>query len=363
MARIFIGNDTRTAVITGGTGTFGQAATTLLRRIVPKWHLRIFSRDEYKQVNMEAKFGSENISYLIGDVRNLDRLRLAFRGADLVLHAAALKHVPVGEYNPEEIVATNILGSQNVVRACIDEGVKRAVLISSDKAVHPINTYGATKLVAERLFIQGNHYAGHAPFQVSHTDFNVVRYGNVANSRGSVIELFQKLLVAGQPLQVTDPAMTRFWLRIEAAVALALYAAETPYAGCLFIPRLPAFNILDMCTALMKNYYKSSDFCLAEGKNILYTGKRFGEKVHEHLMTQYEREVARIYDIPTYLAQYFGQENGMLYCYVVPPLSQQWQKDNGVLALQPADIQEYESGSWPLRLTVDALAHELDAIS
>jgi len=260
-----------TILLTGGTGSFGKAFTRyLLRHNNPK-KLIIFSRDELKQHEMRQEFGEvEPIRYFIGDVRDRDRLRRAMNGVDIVVHAAALKHVPACEYNPFEAVQTNIIGAENIINAAIDSGVKKVVALSTDKAVNPVNLYGATKLVAEKIFVQGNAYAGPGGTRIS-----CVRYGNVIGSRGSIVPLFRKQKVTGR-VTVTDPRMTRFWISLEGGVQLVMHAMEEMRGGEVFIPKIPSMKIVDLAEAV------------APGCGIDFVGIRPGEKLHESLISQDE---------------------------------------------------------------------------
>jgi UDP-N-acetylglucosamine 4,6-dehydratase/5-epimerase len=260
----------RTILVTGGTGSFGQHFT---RTALSKWNpaaIRIFSRDELKQTDMERKFDDPRLRFFIGDVRDIDRLRRAIDGVDVVIHAAALKHVPVCEYNPFEAIKTNILGTQNVAEACIDARVPRAVALSTDKAVSPANLYGATKLCAEKLFVQSNVYAG-----AGDTRLSCVRYGNVVGSRGSVIPLFRDQAATGE-LSVTDGRMTRFWITLDQAVQLVADCVEHMLGGEVFVPKIPSTRVLDLAEVI------------APGLPIRYTGIRPGEKLHESLITTEE---------------------------------------------------------------------------
>jgi UDP-N-acetylglucosamine 4,6-dehydratase len=260
----------RTILLTGGTGSFGQHFT---RTALARWNpaaIRVFSRDELKQSVMEREIDDERLRFLLGDVRDRDRLRRAVDGVDIVIHAAALKQVPACEYNPFEAVRTNILGAQNVAEVCIDAGVRRAVALSTDKAVSPTNLYGATKLCAERLFVQSNVYAG-----AHETRLSCVRYGNVVGSRGSVVPLFTDQAGSGE-LTVTDERMTRFWITLDQAVQFVADSVARMQGGELFIPKIPSMRVLDLAEAI------------APGARIRYTGIRPGEKLHEALLTPEE---------------------------------------------------------------------------
>jgi len=256
----------KNVLITGGTGSFGKKATeVILKRYKPR-RLIIFSRDELKQFEMAQQFPDSEydcVRYFIGDVRDKERLFRAFHNVDIVIHAAALKQVPAAEYNPFEAVKTNILGAQNVINVAIDKGVKKVIALSTDKAANPINLYGATKLCSDKLFIAGNSYVGQ-----DHTVFSVVRYGNVAGSRGSVIPFFLKKKAEGV-LPITDPRMTRFWITLEQGVDFVLKCLEITVGGELFVPKIPSMNMMDLAKAIAPE-------CKTE-----IIGIRPGEKLHE----------------------------------------------------------------------------------
>lgn len=262
----------KTVLITGGTGSFGQAFTKFLLSQRHPPIIRIFSRDEFKQYNMQQKFASDKLRFLLGDVRDKDRLKRAMEGVDIVVHTAALKQIPLGEYNPMEPIKTNILGSKNVVEACLDAGVSRAVLISSDKAAYPVNLYGATKMCAEKLFIHGNAYVGKSKLKLA-----VVRYGNVLGSRGSVVPVWQAQKNSGV-IEVTNLEMTRFWITLEQACALVAKCIHKMKGGEIFIPRLPSIKIIDLARSI------------APKAKIKITGIRPGEKLHEVLITKEESQ-------------------------------------------------------------------------
>ena len=266
--------DGKVVLITGGTGTFGKAFTKYVFEHFKPRKVIIFSRDEFKQYEMAKKFSPDKypIRYFIGDIRDKDRLYRAFEGVDYVIHAAAMKQVPASEYNPFEAVKTNVIGAENIVNAAIDKGVKKVIAISTDKAVNPINLYGATKLVMEKIFIAGNAYVG-----AKDTVLSVVRYGNVVGSRGSVIPLFIELTKKGEKvLPITDKRMTRFWITIEQGVELVLTALEEAVGGEVFVPRIPSMRITDLAKAINPN---------CEFKII---GIRPGEKIHEVLISEDE---------------------------------------------------------------------------
>ena len=263
--------DGKVILVTGGTGSFGKKFIQIvLEKYKPK-RLIIFSRDELKQFEMMQMFPDvkyDCIRYFIGDVRDKERLYRAFHGVDYVIHAAALKQVPAAEYNPFEAVKTNVLGAQNVINVAIDSDVKKVIALSTDKATNPINLYGATKLCSDKLFIAGNSYVGR-----DRTIFSVVRYGNVAGSRGSVIPYFLKCKENGT-LPITDPRMTRFWITLEDGVKFVLECLEKMVGGELFVPKLPSMNIMDLAKAIAPN-------C-----KIDIVGIRPGEKLHELMITK-----------------------------------------------------------------------------
>jgi UDP-N-acetylglucosamine 4,6-dehydratase len=261
----------KTILVTGGTGSFGKKFTEIMLRDYHPKKLIIFSRDELKQHEMRLSgFDHPRLRYFIGDVRDVDRLRRAMNGVDIVVHAAALKQVPACEYNPIEAVMTNVMGARNVIDAALDTGVSRVMALSTDKAVNPINLYGATKLVAEKLFVQANAYSGAGP-----TRFSCVRYGNVVGSRGSVIPLFLKQRENGT-ITVTDPRMTRFWITLEQGVRLVIRCIEQMHGGEVFVPKIPSMNIMDLAQAIAPD-------CQVE-----QIGIRPGEKLHEVLISEDE---------------------------------------------------------------------------
>lgn len=270
----------KTIMITGGTGSFGQKFTSrILSQFKPK-KIIIFSRDEFKQHEMAKRFkgNAQAVRYFLGDVRDKDRLTRAFEGVDYVIHAAALKQVPALEYNPIEAVKTNVLGADNVVDAAIDAGVKKVIALSTDKAVNPINLYGATKLVAEKIFIAANAYAG------QRVKFAVVRYGNVIGSRGSVIPLFLDLKRKGEKtFPVTDERMTRFWITLDEAADLVITALQEAEGGEVFVPRIPSMKIVDLARSIEPS-------C-----SIKTIGIRPGEKIHETLISDDEARTARVF--------------------------------------------------------------------
>ncbi len=284
-------------LVTGGTGSFGKHFTkTMLEKYHPK-AIRIYSRDELKQHEMRQRFsdaGDSPMRYFIGDVRDLDRLKRAMEGVDIVIHAAALKQVPSCEYNPLEAVKTNIHGAQNVIDAAIDTGVEKVVALSSDKAVNPVNLYGATKLCADKIFINGNSYSGPRG-----TRFSCVRYGNVIGSRGSVIPLFKEQRKTGK-MTITDKRMTRFWITLDQAVELVISALDHMKGGEIFVPKIPSMKIVDLAKAV------------APECEIEVVGIRPGEKLHEVLITEEDGRNTIAY-------------NGM---YVITPNYSWWQRED-----------------------------------
>jgi UDP-N-acetylglucosamine 4,6-dehydratase len=266
--------DGKSILITGGTGSFGKAFTLrLLKDYNPK-RLIIYSRDEYKQYVMRESLKDFDavLRFFIGDVRDSERLYRAFDGVDIVIHAAALKQVPAAEYNPFEAIKTNIHGAQNVIDAAIDRSVSKVVALSTDKAVNPINLYGATKLASDKLFIAANAYVGKRL-----TSFSVVRYGNVAGSRGSVVPYFEMIISKGsKELPITDFRMTRFWITMEEAIDLVLIALNTNKGGEIYVSKIPSFRIVDLAKAMDPNV------------NLKEIGIREGEKLHEVMITEYD---------------------------------------------------------------------------
>lgn len=252
-------------LITGGTGSFGkQFVRTILKRYTPN-KIIIFSRDELKQYEMAQKFNHTCMRYFIGDVRDLPRLQKALKGVDFVVHAAALKHVPIAEYNPMECIKTNVMGAQNVIDACLENGVKQTIALSTDKAASPANLYGASKLLSDKLFVAANNLSGAHDIR-----FSVVRYGNVLGSRGSVIPYFEKLMAEGaDALPITEPNMTRFWITLQEGVDFVLKNFERMHGGEIFVPKIPSMKMIEMAKAIAPHL----------GQKII--GIRPGEKLHE----------------------------------------------------------------------------------
>lgn len=260
----------QTVLVTGGTGSFGRHFVDVMLREYRPRKLIVFSRDELKQHEMRQRFpdaAPSPMRYFVGDVRDVDRLRRAMQGVDVVVHAAAMKQVPTCEYNPIEAVMTNVMGARHVIDAALDCGVRRVLALSTDKAVNPVNLYGATKLVAEKLFVQANAYSGTGP-----TRFSCVRYGNVVGSRGSVIPLFLEQRRHGR-VTVTDDRMTRFWITLDQGVRFVIRCIERMHGGEVFVPKLPSTGMLDLAATA------------APGCDVERIGIRPGEKLHETLLS------------------------------------------------------------------------------
>jgi UDP-N-acetylglucosamine 4,6-dehydratase len=315
----------KSILVTGGTGSFGKKFISTILKYYPQIEkIVIYSRDEFKQfemANMPEFKENDKLRYFIGDVRDKERLFRAFEGIDAVIHAAALKQVPACEYNPFEAVKTNILGAQNIIDVAIDKGVKRVIALSTDKACAPVNLYGATKLCSDKLFIAGNAYAGGKD-----TKFAVVRYGNVAGSRGSVIPFFQRLLNEGvKELPITDLEMTRFWLKLEDAVDLVIKAFDTMHGGELYVKKIPSMVMPDLAKAIAPNL------------PIKVIGIRPGEKIHEMMIS---REDARhTVEFDNY--------------YIIQPDFGWWNPANLIEGGKPVDKDfEYHSGNNSQRLNV-----------
>lgn len=312
----------KTVLITGGTGSFGKKFIEMLLREYQPRKLIVFSRDELKQHEMRvAGFVDPSLRYFIGDVRDVDRLRRAMNGVDIVVHAAALKQVPACEYNPIEAVMTNIMGAKNVIEAALDCGVHRVLAMSTDKATAPINLYGATKLVAEKLFVQANSYRGRDGAR-----FACVRYGNVVGSRGSVIPLFKKQMVNGK-ITITDERMTRFWITLDQGVRFVISSIEQMHGGEVFIPKIPSMNIMDLANAL------------AQDCDFEFVGIRPGEKLHESMISIDEaRQSIELEDR-----------------YVILPAHPWWLQDNWGEGKPLPDGFSYSSDTNDLWLTPDEL--------
>ena len=284
--------DGASVLITGGTGSFGKAFLDKILTERNPARVVVYSRDELKQYEMKQKYGDDpRVRFFLGDIRDRDRLKTAFHGVDYVVHAAALKQVDTAEYNPMEYVKTNILGSENVLQAAIDAGVKKVVALSTDKASSPVNLYGATKLTADKLFIAGNHYA--AGYE---TRFSVVRYGNVMGSRGSVIPFFRNLAAKGEPLPITDFRMTRFFITLPQAVDFVMDSFNDMAGGELYVPRIPSMLVADLARAISPE------------SELVEVGIRPGEKLHEEMIS--ENDSRRTYEFDDH--------------YVIAPMLDSW---------------------------------------
>lgn len=316
--------DNKVILVTGGTGSFGHHFVEYVLSHYEPQKIIIYSRDEFKQFIMQSEFAKQKkkLRFFIGDVRDEQRLRMAMQGVDYVIHAAALKQVPACEYNPNEAIKTNINGAMNVITASLAEGVEKVVALSTDKAVNPINLYGGTKLVSDKLFCAANAYSGE-----SGTTFSVVRYGNVAGSRGSVIPFFQNIIDnGGTELPITDYQMTRFWISLEQGVELVVKALAESSGGETFISKIPSFKITDLAQAMLP------------GCEMPEVGIREGEKLHEVMVTRED-------SLHTY--EYDNH-------YVVYPNYDWWQKSRihpGGKLVEPGF--EYSSGTNSVWLSVD----------
>jgi len=322
----------KTILLTGGTGSFGKKFTKIaLQKYNPKV-IRIYSRGELKQQQMRVQFqefyDDEKLRFFIGDVRDKNRLYRAMNGVDIVIHAAALKQVPACEYNPIEAVKTNIDGAANVIDAAIDNNVEKVMALSTDKAVHPVNLYGATKLVAEKLFIQGNSYSGGRK-----TIFSCVRYGNVVGSRGSVIPVFQRQKKKGK-ITITDENMTRFWITQEQAVRFIISCFEKMKGGEIFVPKIPSMKIIDLAEVIAPE-------CKRE-----VIGIRPGEKINEVLLTEEEAWHAKKFE------NYF----------IIEPEHSFWNKDNFKEGESLSSDFTYSSGNNDHWLTIDELNKILEEL-
>ena len=311
-----------TVLVTGGTGSFGKMFTNVALNELKVKKLIVFSRDELKQHEMRnSGFDFPNIRYFIGDVRDRARLTRALQGVDVVVHAAALKQVPACEYNPIEAVLTNVMGARNVIDAALDNEVERVIALSTDKAVNPINLYGATKLVAEKLFVQANAYRGTGP-----TRFSCVRYGNVVGSRGSVVPLFQEQKKSGK-ITITNPKMTRFWITLDQGVRFVVSCAERMQGGEIFVPKIPSMTIADLADAV------------APGCETEVIGIRPGEKLHEVLVS--EDEAHHTLELEDR--------------FVIQPMHPWWKMDSMPEGVQLPEGFRYSSDSNKMQLSVDDL--------
>lgn len=318
----------KSVLITGGTGSFGKA---FVKYALKHWpdikRLVIYSRDEQKQFNMAHEYPESdypNVRFFIGDVRDYERLKRALKGIDYVIHAAAMKHVPIAEYNPDECVKTNIGGAENVIRACLETSVKKVVALSTDKACAPINLYGATKLTSDKLFISANNIKGH-----QNIAFSVVRYGNVMGSNGSVMPFFLAKRKNGV-IPITDPNMTRFNISLTEGVEMVVHALETAWGGELFVPKIPSYKIVDVANAIAPNCKQK------------IVGIRPGEKVHEEMITS--SDSFSTYDLGRY--------------YVILPQNTMWELNDYVKHFSAKKVQQgfnYNSGQNTEWLTVTDL--------
>ncbi len=317
-------------LITGGTGSFGRKfVDVMLKEYKPK-KLIIFSRDELKQHEMRmAGYDQSNLRYFIGDVRDVDRLRLAMHGVNIVVHTAALKQVPACEYNPIEAIMTNIIGARNIIQAALEAEVEKVIALSTDKAVNPINLYGATKLCAEKLFVQSNAYSG-----VKRTRFACVRYGNVVGSRGSVIPLFLRQRRNGK-ITITDPRMTRFWITLEQGVRFVIRCIEQMHGGEIFVPKIPSMSIMDLAQAI------------APDCEVEYIGIRPGEKIHEVLISEDEaRHTLELEDM-----------------FIIQPLHPWWSIENWAQARPLPEGFKYSSDTNTRWLSVEELRNLIEELT
>jgi UDP-N-acetylglucosamine 4,6-dehydratase/5-epimerase len=312
-------------LVTGGTGSFGKKFVEVMLREYRPHRIAILSRDELKQHEMRVSgFDHPSLRYFIGDVRDPERLKRAFSGVTMVVHAAALKQVPACEYNPFEAIQTNIMGGRNVIDAAIDQGVKRILALSTDKAVNPINLYGATKLCAEKMFVQANAYAG-----AQNTRFSCARYGNVVGSRGSVIPVLIEQRKRGK-ITITDPRMTRFWLTLEHGVKFVISCLEQMHGGEIFVPKIPSMRLSDLADTI------------APGCEVEYIGIRPGEKLHEVLVSDDEsRNTLETEEM-----------------FVIQPVHPWWKSENWVHARRLPEGFRYSSDTndrWLTRRELEAL--------
>jgi UDP-N-acetylglucosamine 4,6-dehydratase (inverting) len=268
----------KTILLTGGTGSFGRKFTEIVLKEHNPKGIRIFSRGELLQLEMRNQFHDDRLRFLIGDVRDRERISRAMNDVDIVVHAAALKQVPTCEYNPIEAIRTNVDGAINVIDAALDNEVDRVIAISSDKAVHPVNLYGATKMVAEKIFVQANSYTGRRA-----TKFSCVRYGNVVGSRGSVVPLFHEQMKSGE-ITITDERMTRFWITLEQGVSFVIRCLQMMKGGETFVPKIPSMKVMDIADVIAPRAHRK------------FIGIRPGEKLHEILLTEEESKHSREFD-------------------------------------------------------------------
>ena len=321
--------ESKTVLVTGGTGSFGRKFTEVMLEEYPVGKLIVFSRDEYKQHEMRASgFDDPRLRYFIGDVRDVDRLKRAMQGVDVVVHAAALKQVPTCEYNPIEAVMTNVIGARNVIDAALDSGVDRVMAVSTDKAVNPINMYGATKLCSEKLFVQSNSYSG-----AEGTSFSCVRYGNVVGSRGSVIPLFLEQRKSGK-VTVTDERMTRFWITLGQGVRFVVNSIERMHGGEVFVPKVPSVNIMRLVEVI------------APDAEVEFMGIRAGEKLHEVLVSEEEaRNAVELEDQ-----------------FVINPVHPWWKQENWEQGERLPDGFRYASDTNPEEISPDDLRDMIEEL-
>ena len=313
-------------LLTGGTGSFGKAFTGIMVKKHKPKALRIFSRDEFKQHEMRQMYDDPCLRYFIGDVRDKERLERAMKDVDIVVHAAALKQIPSCEYNPFETVKTNILGAQNVINAAIDNNVEKVMAISTDKAVNPVNLYGATKLCAEKMFIQANSYVG-----TRRTRLSCVRYGNVVGSRGSIIPLFKEQKKSNT-VTITDERMTRFWITLDQGVEFVIKCIELMHGGEVFVPKIPSMRVMDLAKAI------------APDCKIKFIGIRPGEKLHEVLISEEE-------------ARHTLELNNI---FVIEPQYHWWSKDNWKGKKRLKDGFKYSSDSNSEWLTIEKMKRMIE---
>ena len=319
-----------TVLVTGGTGSFGRRFVAMVQEQCPPARLIVYSRDELKQSQMAQYFPQDNLRFFIGDVRDQDRLMMAMRGVDYIIHTAALKQVPAAEYNPMECIKTNIHGAENVIQAAIACGVKKVIALSTDKAAYPVNLYGATKLCSDKLFVAANNLSG-----VAQTRFSVVRYGNVVGSRGSVVPYFQSLIDADvDHLPITHPDMTRFWITLQQGAEFVLDSLERMLGGEIFVPKIPSIRIVDLARAM------------APELQTKITGIRPGEKIHEVMCPS--DDARQIIEFDNH--------------FVIKPAIQFWEQAldyttniKGETGRPVAEGFEYQSGTNPEFLTVDQI--------
>ncbi|MBU0660596.1 UDP-N-acetylglucosamine 4,6-dehydratase (inverting) [Patescibacteria group bacterium] len=311
--------ENKTVLITGGTGSFGKSFTHFLLNNTEVKKVIIFSRDELKQYHLAKEIQDDRVRFFLGDIRDVSRLQRAFHGVDIVVHAAALKQVPTLEYNPTEAIKTNVLGTQNIIEAAIDQHIEKVLLISTDKAAEPANLYGSTKLCAEKLIVSGNVYAG------GRTKFSCVRYGNVIGSRGSIVDTLLQKKSEGtlDEVFITDERMTRFWLTLKQACELVMYGLGQMEGGEIFIPKAPSMSIVDLLDAMAPGVVK---------KNM---GIRPGEKIHEVLVTEQEaRHTVELDKHYVILPEFLGEEKYKKY------------KDEGQLLSEGFMFRSDKNDSW-----------------